>query len=266
MAWSRDSGWQQGSVVSRADLQLLVPTLELDESTVGVVVSHDCDIASREQVEPDIEIILAQPVATADGNCTFAKNPRKLHLGFDLGDGQQYLELIAYRKLRIAKGALVNFQPAMEWSIDPHAREILQGWLAARYRRHALPDELVSRLDPFLDFLTRQLKSKVKEILGVWIAYDPMEALASHEPYELLIYIVYGIDEVDGFAAASELAAVLESRFSALLEKNRGAGMVELGDCIAISEDGFTLRDLRRTTELRMEYLSYRAGLEGGVT
>lgn len=89
--------------------------------------------------------------------------------------------------------------------------------------------------------------------------------MPSDEPYELWIYIIYGLECADANHAANELACAIEERFEDLVSKNGGAGSVELSKCVAISEGGFTLDDLRRTTEFKMEYLSHRVYPEGEI-
>lgn len=259
MEWVRDTVWRQGSIIAPADLEGCID-LDFGHEVMGVLVSHDCDIASAEDIEPDVEIVLARRVSEADGNCTFAKNPRRLHLSFDGLEERCDLELIAHQKYRLSKRVLVDLQPDREWSLDHHGRQILQGWLASRYRRHALPDELVERLSPFFSFLNKKLKPSAVEIAGIWIDYDPRDSVLADEPYEFWMYVVYNFQEgEDAQAKAEDLASAVRKNFDRLVLKNRGAGPVELNECMAVSEVAFTLDDLRRNTELKMEHLSHRA-------
>lgn len=78
--WNRNTPWRQGHLLS----QDAITTLGLrhaarSEQTVVIVASHDCDLAQAPEGEPKIEIVIGCLVTDKDGNCTHAKNARKLH-------------------------------------------------------------------------------------------------------------------------------------------------------------------------------------------
>ncbi|MBF5056060.1 hypothetical protein Y5W_01354 [Alcanivorax sp. 521-1] len=70
------------------------------------------------------------------------------------------------------------------------------------------------------------------------------------------MYFVYSIDEPGAGDAANTVAANLGLRFGESPD-------FYLGRCEAAGEDSFTLLDMRRTVELKTEYLSFR-GTEPG--
>lgn len=85
--WNRNTPWRQGHLLS----QDAITTLGLrhaarSEQTVVIVASHDCDLAQAPEGEPKIEIVIGCLVTDKDGNCTHAKNARKLHVEFVGGD------------------------------------------------------------------------------------------------------------------------------------------------------------------------------------
>ena len=52
---NRDTTWRQGDVVSAEDLCQLVSDIDRADQTIGVVISHDCDLASTTDKEPYVE-------------------------------------------------------------------------------------------------------------------------------------------------------------------------------------------------------------------
>ena len=59
VSWTRDTLWRQGSLISRDDLAALDLPVD-DRHAFGLVISHDCDLASCPQSEPVAEIILPE--------------------------------------------------------------------------------------------------------------------------------------------------------------------------------------------------------------
>ena len=58
----RDTSWRQGDVVSAADLCKLVGEIDRPDQAIGVVISHDCDLANTAEKEPHVEVIVARPI------------------------------------------------------------------------------------------------------------------------------------------------------------------------------------------------------------
>lgn len=250
-AWNRGTDCRQGTVVLAQDLHGVVEDPAWERA---VVVSHDCDIANDVSIEPSIELIPAAPLEKPDGNKQNGRNPRELHLRLvdREGDGVGWFCLLSRDKISVRKedlpaGALSGGQ------VDPQQHHELQDWLAARYRRHALPDSLVDRLSVFWKQLHKKLRNRGEEIIGIWLDYDPREELAPGDPYEIDLYVVFSVD-VPG---ASEVA---ENLVDGLRRRLEDAEDLVAGECEALSEQAFTLHDLRRAEQLRFEYISNRLG------
>jgi hypothetical protein len=248
--WTRDMPWKQGHVIAAADLQHLGVELP-DDGDGGIVISHDCDLANDAEKEPYVEWLLFRYIEQPDGNCLYGRNPRTLHLTIKEAGSRRSIELQAPHKGMIKKSDLAGVMPSSP-PMDGKCIQILQGWLAARYRRHAFPDELVERMRPLTSYLAQRLKKQARGVIGIWIDYDPKEPLVSEEPYELWLSIVYPIDIPDAQEAAETLVTAINTDITPKL-----VGLV-LADCRAVSEEGFTLADQRRTVEFKLEYLSHR--------
>ena len=79
--WDRNNPWRQGLVIpTDAFTALGLIPAKTTAPVIAVVVSHDCDITQTAEIEPNVEVIIGHIIATSDGNCTHAKNPRRLHL------------------------------------------------------------------------------------------------------------------------------------------------------------------------------------------
>ncbi|WP_146218690.1 hypothetical protein [Halomonas sp. LBP4] len=253
--------WAQGSLIDGEDMVAL--GLAAADACWGVVVTHDCDLANDNLgIEPSVELIVAQPVSSPDGNCRHAKNARKLHLDWEGEAEPLCLELLATRKCQVDKAALASCHPVPGLTLTPAGQRILQSWLAARYRRQALPDSLVERLRHVVQRLERHGKTEAATVVGYWLSFSPARELASDDPYDLDISIVYTIDSPEAEEAAIAIAGDVSQRFAELVEKAKAGGVV-LGQCSAYSEEEFTLHDIRHHVELRLDYLSNRAYPDG---
>jgi hypothetical protein len=260
MPWSRNTLWRQGSVLSNANLKaagLTNPT----NFDLAIAISHDCDIANDKitngmYVEPAVEFVFARIIEKQDGNNTYGKNPRILHLDCIHEGKSTVIELVALGKTILHKDILKAFKPDESYDIYS-SRQILQSWLVARYRRHALPNSLGERLNDFLSYVDKQGKKHSAGILSFRVKYEPKEELTSDEPYEFWLNIIYSTDNSDYRSIAEEIAGDLKQKFSEKVLKTN-IGKVDLRQCEAFSESEFTIQRMRETEEYRLEYLSYR--------
>ena len=159
MPWSRNTLWRQGSVLLQKDFH----TANLNDSSdaeLVVAISHDCDIANENlDAEPTVEFIFGRIIQQLDGNYTHGKNPRILHLNYIHSGTPISLELTASRRVIVDKNVLEAVQPDQTYELVG-SRQILQSWLAARYRRHALPNSLVERLREVSKHIQKKSKKK----------------------------------------------------------------------------------------------------------
>lgn len=261
MAWSRNTPWRQGSVLAQKDFLSVGLTSWIDLS-LAIAISHDCDIANDNlDIEPSVEFIFACILEQNGGNNTYGKNPRTLHLDYKQNGQTVWIEMLASKRVTIAKNKLEGIQPDETYELN-HSQQILQSWLAARYRRHALPNSLVERLRPVFGYIEKLGKRNSSGILSFRLDYEPKDELPHDEPYEFWLSIVY-IDEYR--TIAEDIANSLKIEFAKLLQKTKDSGMVDLRKCEAVSEMEFTLRDMRDTVEFHLEHLSYRSEPPGPI-
>lgn len=242
----KDTAWRQGHLLPSA----CHDALGLSHESRYIVISHDCDLASDEQ---HVEVIQTSVREAADGNLRFGENPRVLHLTGELQGKELVLSLSQSEKHMVVKRSLFDHQPEQGWSLSSSAKAVLQSWLACRYARHALPNALNDRLKKSIRKLTDAAKSRHEAVIGVFIGFDPNEELEAEEPYEIELAVVY--DSMD--PTGPEKAAELVDRFKKALAEVEG---VEFDDekVRSWSDAAFTLRDMTRMMQLRLEFLSFR--------
>jgi hypothetical protein len=264
MLWSRNTSWRQGSILAQKDfLEAGLP--DSCPYDLAVAISHDCDIANDNLgVEPFVEFVYAQRIEEKNGNYTNGKNPRILHLNYKCREDAIFLELLALNKFAVSKSDLGKIQPDEAYGLTS-SHQVLQSWLAARYRRHALPNSLVDRLREVFGYIEKEGKKKSDGVLSFRLSYEPMDELPPEEAYELWLSIVYVTDRDEYKSMAEKMAEGLKAKFSALLEKTQVSGSVDLRKCEAVSEVEFTVRDMRDTVEYHLEHLSYRSEPPGPI-
>lgn len=255
--WGRDSFWRQGCVVS---VEALCEHFDLEtEHGFAMCISHDCDIASDSNKEPFVEFIYANCIQQTDAQKQNARNPRTLQLNLNLFSEETQVEMLAHNKFTLDKELLAGFHSDNVEYIQQDEKDILRSWLAARYRRHAFPDELTNRIAPLLTELEKQAKRFPKNVVGILINYDPFDTELENDEdvYEIELSIIYSCEQTDAKENAEAIATRVKSRFD---DGTRFRGNVYLEDCKVFSETEFTLYQLRKNIHIRFEYISYREG------
>jgi hypothetical protein len=266
--WSRQTSWRQGQVLPDDAIPLLFPKARELGFDVAVIISHDCDLAQLPDVEPKVEIILGKRIAKLDGNYSFAKNARRLHLPFTSGGAPLRIDILATQKTAIEKAQLAGFEPNGAVKLTPEERSILQRWLSARYRRSAFPDEFDRRLESagVRQRLVKILKPLGSVIVAMYFDVDKGEEVnreGEDEPYNLLIYLLYTEqNDPNCLEKAQATAESIEELFRDRFYKGatRTWKNVELEGCIPISDQAMTYAQSVALTRWNADYISLRAG------
>jgi hypothetical protein len=266
-AWSRETPWRQGHVLTNeSSVALGLVPAESVESSAAVVISHDCDLAQLPEGEPLVEVIVSQRIEKPDGNCTHAKNSRRLHLPCTASGTPACLDLRAQTKATIRKDDLAGHTPNAEVVIDPKEKNVLQRWLAVRYRRAAFPDEFVKRLN---DTGVAKRIAKILEPLGkhmIAVFFDVDEGLekvrnGETDLYQLRIDLLYSTDEDPAIAqaAAEKAAASITAAFrDRCFDSVAGWKWIELVGCEPIADQAMTFAQSTQLKQWNMDYLSLR--------
>ena len=265
--WGRDTPWHQGHVLQDDEVKAVGLRTDATTSVFAIVVSHDCDLAQDPSVEPMAEIIVGRRIATADGNFTYAKNARRLHLTFSGGGEHLTADLIASCKSAVVKDQLAEYEPVETVKLTSIERTILQRWLAARYRRAAFPDEFDRRLERtgIRDRLGRILKSAGTLIAAIYFDVDQGEDVSRAEagdPYTLAIYLLFSTEtdpEAAEQAAETAKLAIKRAFRDKCISKETGTWHdIELIECEAISDRAMTVQQAENLKRWSADHVSLR--------
>ena len=272
VTWTRETPWRQGHVLPQEAVEALgFAHTNLPEATCVIVISHDCDIANDDlSAEPDVEVIIGCLPTTTNGNFSWAKTPRTLHLETIRAGTKVTIELTAVAKCIVSKEMLAAFYPDALHSLSGHSLSILRSWLAVRYNRAAFPDAFNNRLsDSKVDRkLAKLIEPLEHRLSAVYFDIDGGVEIdrSDDSAYELKIVLVYppGDDPV----LAAEVIETLEDAIDKLFEvlhfhqdTNTWHG-IELKTCMTISEDDLTVSLARLLTQWRLEHMTLKADRE----
>jgi len=255
-----DHRWRQGQLLLVACHMEVTQHLSLaplaDDDAV-IVISQSCDLVNGDlREEPFAEILLAHPLpGSADGNYMYLRNPRRLHFHLQINGQRRAYTAWIWDRYRLPREFFAQWPPDdTRGLLDQDEQDVLVSWLAARYERTALPDELQHRLSSVRDRLKKSVKP-LKEISALFLECSDQE-LSAHEVYRLRVKLVMPkkyYDQPDRRQAVEQLKV----RLAKVLEQCAGVELEEEPELL--SELEFSLHDariLRRWTDF--DYLSYQ--------
>jgi hypothetical protein len=270
---ARNLSWRQGDILS--DEAVAICGLESAEGSsepiYAIVISHDCDLAASEGKEPNAEVITGRRVRKLGGD-SFAKTARRLQVEYQSADGPVVLELVATGKVPVPKAKLFTSAPRRDITLDKQGLNILQRWLAARYRRTAFPEAFEARLrspqksgkKTFLDRIEGILEAGGDHIRGLLFDLDEgadVERAALNDTYQLGVVVLYNSlrDEPAAAAVASNAAEELERLFAEAFETQAGEWQgICLTYCDPMSDNAITVVQSEMLKEWRLEHMSLK--------
>jgi hypothetical protein len=276
--WDRASTpWRQGQMLTADAIKIYGLDVGQNSSDVAaVVVSHDCDIAQAPEIEPTIEVIVGRFIEKPNGNFTHAKSPRCLHIQTD-GDQRAWVEMVAINRRFLPKvsgesggPSLVDQFPAERHLLEGKSRKVLQSWLAARYRRSALPDEFDRRLKGqtgTADRLAKLFSEFGTNIHAVFFDVDEgteVQRNGADDPYELHVTILYdtNVDPQRAEDQAKKAASGIEGIFHNRCRKKKSGvdvwQWIELKGVDVIADTALSYADALLLTKWNAEHISLR--------
>lgn len=242
----RAAGWTQGSIL-RIDGEVGVE--ELNSGDVCMVVSHPCDVVSGSfERDPTVQLAPLHGVDVVDGNLTFAKNPRRLHMEVATGP----VEVRIGEIFTVDRTLLARTTP--DSTITEPQRRMLASWLAARYARPAFADEFNRRLSAARRGIERALKLGGRHVSGIYVA-TTLEELPPESPYRVAVAFTMTTDDFD----VPEFFAEASGAGDAIAELLAAAEGVEVTSLQTVSEREISLAHLRIYARWDYESLSHRA-------
>jgi hypothetical protein len=259
--WDRDTPWRQGKALSQStSLSLAVLDPERADSHIAVVISHDCDLVEDVQREPDVEVIVGKFIDAASPNHTHAKSPNTLHLELAFDGQPRTVEFAATAKCRKSKASIAKERPDDRFILDPKGLDILQTWLALRYRRAAFPDSLNKHLSELRETLQRIGKRNPHSIVGFYVYFEPEGEISDpNEPYEVWIVVVYDHTRAEAEGIAEEAAKKISEKLEAKFKTAMGWRGIDLRRCDYSSDEEFSLYHARTFKNYPLDYISLRS-------
>jgi hypothetical protein len=267
--WNRDTPWRQGHLLGKDAIEALgLHHAATPEQTLVIVASHDCDLAQAPEGEPVVEVVVGRLMVEKDGNCTHAKNARKLHVEF-AGAAVVWIEFEATAKVSVDKLALNEFVPRPDAQLSPENLAVFQMWLASRYRRSAFPDEFERRLTvkefKLHEKIAKAVKPHGESIVGVFFDVDEGAEITREGPddaYTLDITILHSADhDFEAAEKAAETAAkAIEKAFKdKLFDPTKMWRYIELRSCDVVSESVLTYQQFKQLKRWRLDHISLAA-------
>jgi len=262
---------RQGSVLPSSEALKLNLVKDPSAEELVIVVTHDCDCVASDDAEPYIEMMIGKRITALNGNYTNGKNPRKLHIEFQLNSEVVSVEVLAAPKLAIPKQTLMGISPDPTYALNDQNRRTFSVWLRSRYSRMALPDELLIRLSVVDETIERACKISHYALHGIYIYCDPFEEIGPKDIYEVEIFVVYDTAVQGAKEIAEEVADKIRHRFELKFKTVQTPGMgiqwtsVFLSSCAAMADTAFTFADTLSFQRYQLDHISLRQNPQGSV-
>ncbi len=250
-------GWQQGSILTDESLLYLRDTIETPyalEDAILVVASQSCDVASSQ--EPVVELSIARQIPEIEKRYSHNRHPRILHTELHTPDSEEKVAVcfLAHEKIQLEKALLEEQKPCKRCFSEQMLNEYIS-WLAARYKRTALPttfDALIAQADK-RDKRKKVAKNANDFLLGIYVNIYPNREIepANNEHYSVdLLGIVGSNDD-------KEKAKLALDKYAEILSK---AGM-NLSEPKVVTESEISVATFRQYQRINFDSLSFEANL-----
>jgi hypothetical protein len=264
------AGWRQGSVLPAA-LSTVVRWCDSDVAPPAgarvVVVSHDCDIVSRDAHDPHVlDVIAGATAISPDQNNRFAKNPRRLVVTATAADGESELIQLEKRwKGSIRREDLAK-HPATGLSLSGDALDHLVLWLIRAVARSAFPDEFNARLKASKAFgKIRKTANKIDgQPLAIFVDLGAQmtRELPVGEAYEIDFAVVLDGEMLPGDQTWDDFE---QQVYEPLLHELQRVEGVKLKSDQLITDAMITWRERRQFHALDLDDLSVRDDSSGAT-
>lgn len=257
----RASGWRQGSIIAGTDAHRLLRSAidyvrERDQSGFClIVVSQDCDLVARSDVEPYVELVLCTNAEGPQSLHRHGRNPRWLQIQLiGAGDDRDWFDVSIHDRFRVSKEVLVSASQDEALRLETQDARALTRWLAKRYTRPAFPDAFNRRLQVVDKRLEALFKSNMGRVVtGIYLHVAEAE-FPEGTPYEIVVRATASA-ECWQKKETSNLLQGFEERLAAILDDCPGIDILE-DDISVLPEDDLTVADLRSFKRLDRDYRS----------
>lgn len=257
--FGRNTHWRQGQILCNEGAERIEADIDHHEACF-VIVSHDCDLSSADDTEPVVEVIRAVRIDRLDGNFTYAKNPRKLHV--QCATSGECFALAPQNKLPVPRENLAGFrQCPNRLGIRSEDLTTLKEWLASRYARSAFPDNFNTIFRPYEKKLRKLIAQYPNDLLAVYVDLngDEREESPEGDSYELGLHFVFTDEAALDDAMMQAFRNRAQEIFATTLNASHSPPFeIILDDVFLVSEMDFSLGQARRLQRWNQEDLSFR--------
>ena len=249
-------GWRQGAILDSVQLKALKQAgVHEGNESIAVVITHSCDLAERQAaVETEVELLLAEEIPEVNGNLTYGKSPRRLHLAADLPGDDLRLAFDIRRRLLVPREMLLS-EPPPNRNLASKDSALLARWVGKRYWREAFPDALNSRFKVVESRMRKALKGEGGSLLsGLYLVGDIDAELPDATSYAFDLVGTVEHEPYGNPDSRSKAQAALDQLGASM---NEAAG-IEVGEIILAAESAVTLNDLRYFRRWDYDDLSLR--------
>jgi hypothetical protein len=209
------------------------------ETELGVVLSHDCDLARGPEKEPWVEIIVVRPIeGPAQGSQTRMKNPRVLDFHGRLDGTPITGRVLAADRNLIPKAHLAGRSPSAFLETDPAG--LLAAWIARRYIREAFPTEFDRRWSSARKAIRDHLRATGEYLEAIYLRLDEREL----GPDEKYVVLARGSMLSDDYLDSDRRTRAQEALDGAMALLGRCAG-IDVDEWALLSEADLSLDDVR---------------------
>lgn len=252
----RRHGWRQGAILPAASHAAIQIDLSLNDSDCCIVASQSCDILCEDfTAEPYVDLVIARPISgSANGNYTFAKNARRLHLDVTVKGDVGVYEALASDRRTIRRQLLATHGPDIGRRLSPEAVEHVIQWLVSRYRRKAFPDEFNARTHEVFDRKVKPRLQRLAQVTALYVALNSWEELQSGMDYKLSLLATMLRSQY----ADPALRAAVEKGMGEIANFFRVCPGIDVDDFAVRSEADVTLDEVRHLARWHLDYITLR--------
>ncbi|GHD53816.1 hypothetical protein SAMN05216429_101181 [Marinobacter persicus] len=232
-----------------------------------LVQSQDCDIAAKDELEPEIELLPLAPIKPKKlfpGN-QYAKSSRTLQINID---GQNHegkvRATVTVPKRQLLEWLEANTESANIAQLTPENLRILTAWKANRYQRAALPDRFNHAFIPLFEKYADKLGAYSTEngnccVRGLYLHLDTSEEDAANYEFALLALLKHETPDAQRLAIEEQVEDLIQE-----LEEKEGFTLAEHSSLPgnAERESAVTVAQLTQYMKINLDYLSLREGDE----
>ena len=156
--------------------------MDVDNSDLLIVTSHDCDILNPSiEKEPFVEVLCARRAEAVDRMQLSGRNPRLLQLSVIDGAGSVTLSCISNRRWVVPRTLLMQGEPRL--TLPDRERRLAAEWLAKRYIRAAFPTAFDRRWRSKLGHWQKLLRGWSEWLQGIYLRLSTLAELDDGVPY-----------------------------------------------------------------------------------